>query len=116
MKLNLFLTFISVALASLVGYLIFHVTENQANNAIYGIVSTICFIATLLPTIGMQYEGNRLGTNIRVLSALFFIVFLISQFCFAGLGVKQPYYIIINGILLALYLAICYKMLCIKDI
>lgn len=103
-------------LAALVGYLAFNIAEGKENDAVCGIGSTVCFIATLIPTMGLQYESGRLGTNIRMLSILFFIAFLISHFCFAGFGIKMPYYIITNGILLLIYLTIFYKLQEIKDI
>ncbi|MGM9856903.1 MAG: hypothetical protein ACI30Y_03770 [Candidatus Limisoma sp.] len=65
---------------------------------------------------GLQYETGRLGVNIRIISSLFFTIFAISHFCFAGFGVKMPYYIIVNGIMLMIYLAIFYKMQGIKNI
>lgn len=103
-------------LATLVGYLAYNVASGEENDMVFGIGSGICFAATLIPIMGLQYESGRLGTNIRVFSALFFIVFAISHFCFAGFGVKMPYYIIVNGIMLMIYLAIFYKMQGVTDI
>ena len=116
MKANLFLTFISIMLAALLGYLAFNVANGEDNDVICGIGSCICFAATLIPTIGLQYDSGRLSVNIRVFSSIFFIVFLISNFCFAGFGVIMPYYIISNGIILVIYLAIIYKMSNIRTI
>lgn len=116
MKANIFLTGISVMLAALIGYLAYNISEGQDNDVLCGVGSSICFMATLIPTIGLQYESGRLGVNIRVFSVIFFVIFLISHFCFAGFGVKMPYYIICNGILLVIYLAIFYKMQGVKDI
>lgn len=103
-------------LSTLVGYLAYNVASGEENDMECGIGSGICFAATLIPTMGIQYESGRLGTNIRVFSALFFILFAISHFCFAGFGVKMPYYIIVNGIMLMIYLAIFYKMQSVKDV
>lgn len=103
-------------LAAFVGYLVYDVASGDENDMVCGIGSGICFAATLIPTLGLHYETGRLGTNIRVFSTLFFIVFAISHFCFAGFGVKMPYYIIVNGIVLIIYLAVFYKMQGIKDI
>ena len=102
--------------AALVGYLAYNVASGDENDMVCGIGSGICFAATLIPTMGIQYESGRLGTNIRVFSALFFILFAISHFCFAGFGVKMSYYIIVNGIMLMIYLAIFYKMQSVKDV
>lgn len=103
-------------LAMLLGYLAYNVASGDENDIVCGIGSSICFAATLIPTMGIQYESGRLGTNIRVFSALFFIVFAISHFSYAGFGVKMPYYIIVNGIMLMIYLAIFYKMQNVKDV
>ena len=45
------------------------------------------------------------------MSFLFFLLFLISHFCFAWFGIQMPYYAISNGMLLLLFLAIFYKMI-----
>ena len=103
-------------LAALVGFLAFNVANGKENDIVCGIGSSICFAATLIPTIGLQYESGRLGVNIRVFSSVFFVIFAISHFCFAGFGVKMPYYIIVNGIMLMIYLAILYKMQGVKNI
>lgn len=103
-------------LAALVGYLAYNVASGDENDMVCGIGSGICFAATLIPTMGLQYKSDRLGINIRVLSSIFFIIFAISHFCFAGFGVKMPYYIIVNGIILMIYLAILYKMQGVEDI
>lgn len=116
MKINIFLSLISFALSALLSYWAFDVASEDANAVICGIGSLLCFCATLIPSIGMSYKTSRLGPNIRIISALFFVVFLISQFCFAGFGIKMPHYVIVNGIILIMYLAIFYKMQGVKDI
>ena len=116
MKANLFLTFISIMLAALLGYLAFNVANGEENDVICGIGSCICFAATLIPTMGLQYESGKLSVNIRVFSSIFFVLFVISHFCYAGFGVKMPYYIIVNVIILIIYLSIFYKIQGIKDI
>ena len=65
MKANLFLTFISVMLAALLGYLAFNVANGEDNDVICGIGSCICFAVTLIPTMGLQYESGKLSVNIR---------------------------------------------------
>ena len=116
MKANLFLTSNSVMLAALLGYLAFNVANGEDNDVICGIGSCICFAVTLIPTMGLQYESGKLSVNIRVFSSIFFVLFVISHFCYAGFGVKMPYYIIVNGIMLMIYLAFFYKMLGVKNI
>lgn len=116
MKANIFLTMISLLLALLVGYLAYNIAEGKDNDVLCGIGTSVCLVATLVPMMGMQYESGRLGTNIRILSALFFFMFLISNFCFAGFGINTAYYIITNGMMLVIFLAILYKMLNVESI
>lgn len=116
MKVNVFLTSIGILLAALLGYFAYSVAAGDENDLVCGIGSGVCFAATLLPTMGFRYESGRLGVNIRTFSAVFFVIFAISHFCFAGFGVKMPYYIIFNGIMLLIYLAILYKMQGVKNI
>ena len=110
MKANAFLLLISVVLAALLGYLTYNIAEGKDNDIVCGIVSTICFLTTLAPMFGIQYDSSKVGINIRALSISFFLAFIVSHFCFAALGINLPYYIIINGIILTIYLAIVYKM------
>ena len=110
MKANVFLTIISVILALLIGFLAYTIAEDKANDSLCGVGTSLCLIAALIPTIRLQYESGRMGTNIRVYSALFFIIFLISNFCFASFVINVPYYIITNGIMLVIFLTIFHKM------
>lgn len=103
-------------LAALMGYLAFSVASGDENAIACGIGSSLCFAATLLPAMGLEYESGRMGVNIRVFAAVFFIIFAIIHFCFAVFGVKMPYYIIFNGIVLLIYLAIFHKMQGVKNI
>lgn len=116
MKVNVFLTLLSILVVTLIGYLVFNVAEGDENDVLCGIVGCICFGVTLVPVMGIQYEAGRQGVNIRIFSTLFFIVFLISHFSFAAFGVREPYYIVTNGILLIIYMALFYKMQGIKDV
>lgn len=116
MKANMFLTFVAVLLALLIGYYAYYVARGDKNDVICGIFSSLCFIGTLVPAIGLQYSNGRLGANIRVCSVLFFVVFLVSHFCFAAFGVGMPHYIIVNGAMLLIYLAILYRMQRMTDI
>ena len=116
MKANVFLTLISILLSTLFGYLVYNVASVDENDVICGIASGVCFAATLVPVIGLQYASGRLGVNIRVFSSIFCIVFIISHFCFAIFGVIMPYYLIVNGVLLLIYLAIFYKFQGIRNL
>lgn len=110
MKTNVFLTIISIMLSLLIGYLAYIVAEGKENDIVCGIGTSVCLLTTLVPAIAIKFETERLGVNIKIVSFLFLIMFLISNFCFAGFGIRMSYYIITNGMLLLIFLAILYKM------
>lgn len=115
-KVNAVLVAISVVLSCLTGYLAFSIGEGKENDVLCGVFSTVCFMAATVPMVGLQYGQTRLGVNVRVMSSLFFVLFLVSHFCFAAIGIKMPYYVILNGILLLVYCGVLYKMLQINKI
>ena len=110
MKWNFFLTFISILLALLLGYWTFSIAEGRDNDTICGVCSAICFIATLVPTFAVGHESGRIAVNLRILAGVCFALFVISHFCFAIFGVKMPYYVIVNGIVLLIFLALYYAI------
>lgn len=116
MKFNIVLSSVAVALSCFAGYLAFSIAEGKSGDAVCGIASTVCFVATTVPLIGVQYEMVRTGVNVKVLSFLFLVVFLVSHFAFAAICIKMPYYVIVNGILLLVYAALIYKMQQIKEL
>ena len=116
MRVNTFLIIISLFMAAFTGYLTYSIAEGKSHDVICGICSFICYIATLIPILGINYNSNRMGVNIRIMSICAFVVFLISHLCFAAYGITMPYYIIVNGLILMIYLALLYKMLEIKDV
>ena len=115
MKANVFLTLISVLLTGLIGYWIYDIAKGQEQDTLCGICSSVCILSTIIPLIGLQYNSGRMGVNIRILSGLFLVIFLISHFCYAIYGIKMPSYIIVNGLILVIFLGIFYKMQGLKD-
>lgn len=116
MRINTVLTIIAIAMAILIGYLTFSIAEGEKNDIVCGITSTICFTAVLIPIVGLQYDSSKLGINIKIMSVIFLVVFLISHFSFAAICIRMPYYIIINGILLLIYIVILDRMNRIKNL
>ena len=115
MKVNIFLFVISIALAALIGYWVYIVAEGKESDIVCGIGSGLCFAVTMI-SFGLQFEDVRIGVNVRILSALFFILFLVSNFCFAKYGIDLPYYIIITGIVILIFMGLIYKIQGTKDV
>ncbi|WP_297728259.1 hypothetical protein [uncultured Porphyromonas sp.] len=110
MKLKAFPLALSIALAGLLGYFIYYITKSADYDLLWGIGATICFAITAIPILGLQYESARQGLNLKILSGVFLIAFVISHICFARLGADVAYYIIVNGCLMVAYLALFYKI------
>ena len=94
MKLNLFFACIATIAGLLLAYLAFHIAEGEENDVLCGVGSAVCFIGTLIPMLSISHTSSRIQTNLRLLSTLFFFLFMVSHFCFAAFGVRLPYYII----------------------
>lgn len=110
MKVNFFYLCIGTLIALLLAYWVFNVAEGDENDKISGICSAVCFLGTLIPLFSIDHKAPRIGVNLRVLSAVFFLLFLISHFCFAAFGVSMPYYGIVNALMLLLFIAIYYAI------
>ncbi len=110
MKLNFVQAIIAIALSLLVAYGLynFHDGENKI------VLSTGCFVflaATLVITIGTNFESSRTTANIRVVSGTFFVIALISNLIFTFLNFSVPSYIIISGILFLLFILITFSII-----
>ena len=110
MKVNSVLCALAVVVAVLLGYTVYAVAGIDPNAVVAGIFSTICFIATLVPAFGLKYETRALSVNLRVLSLVAFVAMLISHFAFAAIWIKMPYYYIVNGLILCIYIGIAYSI------
>lgn len=111
MKANFFLIILSIALAMLLGYLAFNIAEGKEYDIVCGVISSISFIATLLPIMGIDFDNKRISINIKLLSCIFFVFSIIINFCFAFFKLIMPYYIIVNGIILIVFLYVFHKTL-----
>lgn len=106
MKGNFFLIIIAVLISALGGYGFFAANSAEQYVLLLSIGSGICFAVTLIGLLGIKTEAKSGGANIKALSAIFVVLFLISNLIFSFIAIKVAPYIIINGILLLIY-AIC---------
>lgn len=115
MKVNIFLSFFSLCLAALIGFLVYTFAERGCNDVLCGICCGISLFSTLLPLMGLKYDSVRTSINIRVCSACFFFIFLLVHLGFSIWGVVMPYYVIITGIIIVVFLSIIYMLNLIKE-
>ena len=110
MKLNPFLTVIAVVLSLLGGYLVYTVADGQQYDYVAGIGGAVCFATSLIPAVAIRFKTTALNVNLKVLSVIALLIMGISQLCFAFREIDIPYYIIVNGIIVCLYLAAMYAI------
>lgn len=108
MKVNIVLTILSVAISALLGYAVYSVAGIDPNASLSGICSIVCFMGTLVPAFGLKYKTRALSVNLRALSLVAFVVMLICHFSFASIWIKMPYYLIVSGLILCVYIGIAY--------
>ena len=110
MKVNYVLLLLTIVISGLMGYLVYSIAGIDPNALLAGIISTVCFICTLIPAFAIKYETQALSVNLRILSIGVFILMLISHITFAAILIKMPYYIIVNGLILCIYFGIAYTI------
>lgn len=116
MKFNIIQLVIAVALAALIGLLLFSLASVPENAKAIGITTGLSLAVTLVPAFAMKLENGRITTNVRVLSLLFAAILLVVHVvvCFLHINNLMFYYIIV-GIVALLYLSVLAKLSSIKD-
>jgi len=111
MKVNTFLTLIALVLSALLGYWVYSVAEADTHATLAGVLSAICLAIPLILGFGVSYQTSAAIVNVRTISCVLFLLMLILHFYYANTGISMPSYVIINGILVCIYLAIIYAIL-----
>jgi len=112
MKINVVFLFISLAIASLVGYGFYSWNSEETFQLLIAISTGIMVFITISGIIAIQTAGGKGSVgNIRALSIVFFIIFIISNIIFSSITLISPTsYIVINGILFLVYILIAYAI------
>jgi hypothetical protein len=111
MKINPVMLIVSLAVSALVAFGFY--TANQGEACLWLITigsAFLCFI-TLSGILAVSFDAGGGTGNYRIVSALFFIVTLISNIIFNFLNFTLASYIIINGILFLLFITIEYAII-----
>jgi hypothetical protein len=109
MKVNFIKSIIAIALSGLIAYG-FYSFHNSENKLLLSAGSFLFVSLTLLLTIGISFDLPRTSTNVRTVSAIFFLVALTSNIIFSLVSFSVPFYIIANGILILIYTLITYSI------
>lgn len=101
-QVKFFQLIIALAISALLsfGFYSMDIDENKLLIALGGF---LFFSATLTCVMGIKFETAGVSVNVRVLSAIFFVVGLLSHFVFSFFSSSIPLYVIVNGILILVY-------------
>lgn len=109
MKINTFKSIIAFCISTLLSYGLYNLPASGMSNIVC-IGSFIFFITTLMTALGLQFNYSRTNTNIKTLSIVFFIIGLISNSLFSFSSFSIPFYVMLNGILLLVFLLATYSI------
>lgn len=113
MKVNPVLLLISLAIACLSGYGFFAANAGKDFQLLVTIGAGFLIFTTICGIIALKSAGGRgIVGNIRALSIVFTVVFIISNSIFSFIKLSSPTaYIITNGILFLVYILIAYSII-----
>jgi hypothetical protein len=109
MKFNLITTIIAIAICLLIAYGFYAFFDGE-QKLLLSVGSFLFLTLTLITVIGIKFDQSRTTVNVRVVSGIFFIIALISNFIFLFCQFSNPVYILTNGILLLVFIFIVYSI------
>ncbi len=111
MQINKITTTIALLLAVLLTYAVYALSEeNERYILLLLIMSFVSLATTLMGMIAISLPNNKHNVNIRILSMVFTLIFIVEHFSIAIMGVSLSTLIITTGVLLLIYLLLVYTI------
>lgn len=114
MRINLIKLIIAVFISILICYGFYSFAHSE-DIMLLTIGSFITLSGTMTVTIGIGFGDRRNGINIRLVSGIFFVSFLISGVIFSCFEFSNPLYVIVTGLLLLIYILITYSIYKVRE-
>ena len=112
MKFNLIPSIITLVFVGLIVFGFYSWCRCEDLKLLLTIFSSISLLLSMSAILGISVENTKKSINIKVLSAIFTLVLLVSNVIFCCFSYfSAPIYIIINGILLLIWLLCCYGII-----
>lgn len=111
MKPNVFLIVVSVLISALAGYGFYAANSGESFCLLLSLGSGLTFASTLIGMLGVRPKERAGNVNFKVVSVIFFVLFLVSNLIFGFVGMRVAPYIIVNGIILLIYAIIEYGII-----
>jgi len=104
MKVNIINSLIAAALSALIAYGCYALCDHENLQLLVSIASGVQFLVLSMGTLAVSLSESRSTVMFRILSGVFFGVAIISNLIFACFDFNIPFYIILNGVILLIYL------------
>lgn len=108
MKIKVIPAIIAFFVNLLIAYGLFHACHYDSRAWLLSVVSGIALLIPMLACFSVSFQPSRTSANIKVVSAVFWVVILIADIIFSFFQFSIPLFIITNGLLLLLWLLIAY--------
>ena len=110
MKINLFTSILSLAMAGMIAFFLSYYAFEK-NKEIIGIGSFLSLATTLVGTVSLSFDYERTTMLTRTTSGVFFVVILLSQVIFTFIGhLIMPTYLLVTGSSVILFSLIVYGL------
>lgn len=110
MKVDFIKTFIALGISALIAYAFYSIHKSENTNLLVFTSFAELFLCSFF-VFALRFDLSRTTTNIRVVSSIFFIVFLILNIIFSFFALSKQSYIIVNGLVVLLGILIVYSLL-----
>ena len=110
MKINPFLTLISLLLAVLVSYALYSYCQNEELKWMITLLGGVSIFLTWAGTLAVSIPDRGRNVNFKGLSGLCAAVMTVLQIVFTFSAVTMPTYTLTTGVLLILWLVIAYAI------
>jgi hypothetical protein len=110
MKVNPVMLAVTIGIAALVAFGFFAGNQGESYRWLITAGSAVAVLLTAGGLLALSPEGGGSTVNIKAASALFFILLLVEHLIFSFTAVKLAPYVVITGILLLLYIIVCYAV------
>lgn len=104
MKIDIIKTIIAILFSWLVTYGIYEYSTANEVRWLLTLVSGLLLTGLSIFSIGIRLEEWRSATSFCIVSAIFWCVVLVVNVLFAFFNFNVPFYIIVNGMILLIYL------------
>jgi hypothetical protein len=110
MKINPFLTVISLLLAALVAYALYSFCRSEELQWMITIVGGVSIFLSWAGAIAVSLPDRGRNVNFKVLGGLAAAIITALQIIFTFTAVSMPTYVLVSGAVLLIWLAIAYAL------